>query len=346
MTLTALCLLLFACSGVQGPVAPVDDGDDVERPRPKPGKPGKPSPSPDGRSPDLIPAARGRLEKSTRPIKNYTPFRMPKKSGKCIGKGRYKFQLPGWPASRSVLVVPDGGTPRTLVVALHGGGGNAQKIFDQTRFDSLSILEGDFAVLAPEGAPIDKKPSKWNTGKWDDVDGIDTSNARDDVEYLDELVNYVRDAVCVDRVVVAGFSNGGQMAYRWACQGDEVDAAITSAGTLLVDPSSCKNQVPFRAYIGKDDDLYDSSPIEGSGQPNAVESLELMARQNGCNTSIKPEVETKGKQKCTSYQGCAAPTVLCVVDDYPHGWPAPWAKKKTSDCNATTEGWAWVEQTR
>jgi len=355
-------MMLLACTGAQGPDDAHDDKVDVEKPKKGGGKKGgkdkggnddkggnggkgdvgDPDLKKPGKNPDILPEARGRLEKSSdKPTKDYTNFRPPKKKGNCIGQGRYKFQMPGYD-SRSLLIVPDGPTPRTLVVALHGGGGDSKKILEQTRWDSLAIQEGGVAVLAPEGAAIDKAESKWNSGKWDDADHVDTSNARDDVKYLDELVRYVSDAVCVERVVAVGFSNGAQMTYRWACQGSEVDAAITSAGTLLVDPKTCKNQVPFRAYIGTNDDLYDSSPLEGADQPNAVKSLELMAKQNGCDLSKEPDMAARGAQTCKAYKGCKAPTVLCEIDGYPHGHPVPWGKKPTDDCDATQEGWSWM----
>jgi len=165
---------------------------------------------------------------------------------------------------------------------------------------------------------------------------------RDDVAYLDELVRYVSGDVCAERVLAAGFSNGGQMAQRWLCQGSEPDGAITAAGTLLVDPGTCKTARPIRGYIGTKDKLYTEPPLEGSSQPNAVESIEAWAKINQCNDA-EPKVTKNGDESCKTWKGCTKTTSLCIVDGFPHGWPAPWSSKKKVPTNATASGWEWFE---
>ena len=66
---------------------------------------------------------------------------------------------------------------------------------------------------------------------------------------------------------------------------------------------------------------------------------DLWATINGCSDA--PPTVVPGRDKtCTTWQGCEAPTELCVVHGMPHAWPAPWGQK-AAPVDATTEGWAW-----
>jgi len=326
-------IFLLACGGKQGPIG---GHDDIEKPRKKKGN--KKVPPNSGR---LIPAAGAPLDKSPDvPKEDYRPAPKKLKKSNCLSGGRYRVELDDYAHGQAALIVGDGDGPRTLVVALHGANGDLAKILGQTRWDSLPDRDANVAVLIPEAAPIgDGKQSRWNAGRyWEPI-----VEARDDVAFLDALVREVKQTACIDKVLATGFSNGGQMVFRWACQGDEVDAALTSAGTLIPPQNSCKNQVPFRGYMGTDDPMYTESPVPGDDQPNTVESMHRFARQNGCNLDADPVVERRGKQTCWEYQGCDQPTVRCEVQGYPHGWPVPWGKKKAPDTDATLEGWTWFK---
>lgn len=254
----------------------------------------------------------------------------------CVPPGAYEVRHPD-DRVPTPLVVEGEGPGRTLVVALHGGSGDARKIFSQTRWHAKAKVEGGIAVLAPHAQEMAGHGPHWNTGKFDSVVGPDAG--RDDVAYLEALVAQAKAATCADRVLGVGFSNGGQMIHRLACQGTSLDAVVSSAGTLLVDPATCEGQVPLLSYVGDEDRVFDSSPLEGAGQPPVPESAAIWATLNGCERT-PPDVEKTQHQTCTTWKGCDAPTRLCVVHDMPHAWPAPWGKGKPS-VDATTEGWAW-----
>jgi len=255
--------------------------------------------------------------------------------GSCLGPGRYEVRHPG-DRVPSVLVV-EGARAKTLVVALHGGGGNARKILRQTRLDGLAKQQGGVAVLVPHAADMAGHGPHWNTGKFTDI--LPPGTGRDDVAYLDGLVDKVQGAVCAERVLGVGFSNGGQMVHRWACQGSSLDAVLSGAGTLLVDPATCKGPMPLRSYVGTEDRIYREPPRAGTDQPNVPESAELWAKINRCDP--EPTFSEDEHRRCAVWSGCAAPVTLCAVKGFPHGWPAPWARRKPTQVNATTEGWAW-----
>jgi len=280
--------------------------------------------------PSWVPATPPAPARLTRPDRRFVPS-----ASECTPPGRYQVDRPDDRVPSLLVVAGDG--PRTLVVALHGGGGDAKKILRQTRFDALAEQEGAMAVLVPHAAELAGRGPRWNTGKFTSVVGDDAG--RDDVAYLDGLVDHVAASVCAEEVLVVGFSNGGQMAHRWACQGRHPDAVLTSAGALLVDPATCQRPVALRSYVGKDDRVFREPPLEGSDQPTVPQSAELWAAHNRCDP--QPVFLEDEARRCAAWRGCAAPVTLCAVKHFPHGWPAPWSKKKPSSVDATAEGWGW-----
>lgn len=121
------------------------------------------------------------------------------------------------------LYVPPGlsqGAP--LVVVLHGRGGTAQGMARLTGYDEVAAARG-FAVVYPQG--ID--------AQWNYVAGIEGYELpADDIDFLRTLAGDLVEAHGLDpkRVYVAGFSNGGYMAQRLACEARDVFAAFATVG--------------------------------------------------------------------------------------------------------------------
>jgi polyhydroxybutyrate depolymerase len=241
----------------------------------------------------------------------------------------------------TLVYVPAGSGSHDMIVALHGGRSTPQQILAQTRFTELADHE-NLVVVAPPAHELADRGARWNTGKFDEVEGSPTDR-RDDVAFLDKVTEQVRAQVCGKRVLAAGFSSGGQMVQRWGCESRIPDAMLSAAGTLLVPHSSCRGPKPVLGFIGTLDKGFDEAPVPGTDQPNAQQSLELWAKVNHC--SDKAPVETvRGDARCRTWQGCKAPTELCIVDGFPHGWPAPWNRRKPTQINASTEGLAWFRR--
>lgn len=237
---------------------------------------------------------------------------------------------------KSLLYVPPGPGPHDLVVLLHGGTSSPERILKQTRFIDQAQADG-FAILAPTSGEMDNHGRHWNTGKFDGL----VKRARNDVAFLDHVAKRARNELCVNRVLVAGFSSGGQMAHRWGCQGSEVDAILSAAGELLVPSAGCKPHAVL-GFVGKLDKVFSGPSLEGSDQPSSVETIEMWAKINGCDLSQTPTEKFENDTRCKSWRGCKHATELCVVEDFPHGWPAPWHRHPTR-CNATVEGSAWFK---
>ncbi len=98
-----------------------------------------------------------------------------------------------------------------LLIVLHGGGGSAGDMQKLTRFNNLSA-EAGFIVVYPEG-----EKNLWNDGRM--ADNLIRKGA-DDVQFIAQLVATLSSAYVIDqsRIYAVGFSNGGAMAFRLACQ--------------------------------------------------------------------------------------------------------------------------------
>lgn len=236
----------------------------------------------------------------------------------------------------TLVNVPAKAGPRKMVFVLHGGDGNGLQIIKQSGI--LPIAESEnLVVVAPSGAWLeDRQAWKWNSGKRSHAD------MRDDVAFLDALVTEVGQQTCSTGALVFGFSNGGQMANRWACQGTKLDAMLTSTGTLLVDPETCNGRkVPVLGYIGTEDRNFSSAPTDGGmSAPDTVNKF--WAKNNGCSEETKSVVH--GDTTCHEFQGCTAPTTLCVIDGFPHAIARGRDGKKPSDADTPAEGIQWFKK--
>lgn len=125
-----------------------------------------------------------------------------------------------------IAVVPEGDGPFPLLVALHGGGGDAANMMDKTGLDQLGLLEG-VVVLFPEGTP-GLRGADLRT--WNAVHccGRAQEDGTDDVAFLDALIELAAGELPIDRerIGVTGHSNGGMMAHRYGAERSETVALI------------------------------------------------------------------------------------------------------------------------
>ncbi len=104
---------------------------------------------------------------------------------------------------------------RSLVLCLHDGGDNPEGIARITRrgFDKLSE-RNNFIVGYPEAVN-----EYWNDAREDSV-SLSHYNEIDDVGFIEKVIDYAIDSFNIDpsRIFVAGFSEGGFMSFRLACE--------------------------------------------------------------------------------------------------------------------------------
>ncbi|MFH0939238.1 MAG: PHB depolymerase family esterase [Planctomycetota bacterium] len=171
-------------------------------------------------------------------------------------------------------------TPPSLVIALHGGGSNAEGMQRFCGLDETALKRG-FIVVYPNGSGRIKKILTWNSGE---CCGYAKERKIDDVAFIRELIDFMIKQYGVDpaRVYVTGMSNGAMMAYRLAAElSDRIAAIAAVAGTLDIDAAAAKKPVPILHFHGTEDQYV---PYEGGHGSRSL--------KDNKHTSVKTTIET------------------------------------------------------
>lgn len=207
-----------------------------------------------------------------------------------------------------------GDEPLPLVVLLHGFGSDAGGV-DRYIGISRHVAHDRFALLLPQGNRNLFRARFWNaTPTCCDFFGSDV----DDAGYLRELVGEVERIVAVGRVSVIGYSNGGFMAYRLACDGLPKLAAIAVlAGSSFERAQRCDGADPLSVLHihGDRDELVGYAGeaellLDWPGFPGAVELAGRWARRADCAaapdaTRLDLDRRISGREtRVTAYDGC------------------------------------------
>lgn len=128
-----------------------------------------------------------------------------------------------------------------LVIYLHSYGWTAQQGMNYTLLHQIADTSG-FIVVFPNAI------SNWNSGIGDNPDWA-TPNVND-VGFINALIDTVSSHYRIDleRIYACGYSNGGFMAYKLACQLSHRIAAIASVGGVI-STSTAANCNPLRAIL-------------------------------------------------------------------------------------------------
>jgi polyhydroxybutyrate depolymerase len=153
-------------------------------------------------------------------------------------------------AERSYLLyVPEGHDDRALplLFSFHGSGATPQSQVDISGFDALADQHGFIAVF-PAGAFTNTVTERsWNANLEEGVD---------DVQFVRDMIEDVAALTAVDRrrIYVSGYSGGGRISSRLACElSDVLAAAAPVAGLQYPDGCSLKRPIPILAFHALDD---------------------------------------------------------------------------------------------
>ena len=111
--------------------------------------------------------------------------------------------------------------PLPVVLAFHGGGGNARQMERYTRLNALAAQEG-FLVVYPESVE-----GNWNDGRG--IEGVRSHQENiDDVKFVRTIVVRISKEHKIDRsrIYSTGISNGAFMSHRLATEASDLIAAI------------------------------------------------------------------------------------------------------------------------
>ncbi|HPF28010.1 MAG TPA: putative Ig domain-containing protein [Steroidobacteraceae bacterium] len=135
--------------------------------------------------------------------------------------------VPGQGIRRYAVYVPSTGTmnTRSLLVSMHGGGGTGQLQAAMTQLVRLAQQQ-QFLIAFPEGTGLIQT---FNAGA---CCGSAQTQDIDDFSFVRAVIDDMQTRYAVDsgRVFATGFSNGGMMAHRLACQLADRIAGIAAVG--------------------------------------------------------------------------------------------------------------------
>ncbi len=238
----------------------------------------------------------------------------------------------GTPAGRVVrpylLTVPTSGRgARPLVLVLHGRYQTIESLRSVTGIEQVGEKAG-FVSVFPSGYG-----AVWNAGTC-----CDSRKTPDmpDVSYLDDVVRDAAQRTPVDprRVYVLGFSNGGMMAYRYACQRSSTVAGVgVVSGAMAASPDYadqgprvCRPDAPVSVidvHGSKDTTVpYEGGTVAG-GQGETVApvrgGVDQSAVAAGCTSGTSTRVGATVRLDYTDCESGAA-VRLVKVQGHAHGW--------------------------
>lgn len=240
--------------------------------------------------------------------------------------------------SRSYLVhVPslDAGPAPPVLVAFHGGGGNAEKFRTIASFDAHADAHG-YVVVYPNGTGSAGSLT-WNAGG---CCGSALDAGVDDVGFSRAVIADLASRLPIDkaRIYATGHSNGSMMAHRLGAEASDLVAAIAPyAGSPYLEllGFAPTYSVPVLHIHSVDDPLalyHGGVSGNGSYKTPVLTQLEAWASRNGCATPPLVGTTTYGEPgtiseghsaTLVSWRPCSssAEVDLLRLTGPGHGWP-------------------------
>jgi polyhydroxybutyrate depolymerase len=218
---------------------------------------------------------------------------------------------------------PAGGSANKLLVLLHGGGGNAERM--------LRMAE-DFIPLADKHGVLLVYPNGmekgWNDGRSDRA--LANRQKIDDTGFIRAIVSEAKNNSEILTVFVAGISNGGMMAQRLACEmSDELNGVVSVAANLpaeLAPVCQPKPGISVMFINGVKDELvpYAGGEVKVFGRNrgkvlSTETSLAFWQRINSCEP--RPEERMTAHAVRRDYNCQAGGLTLIRVENGGHAWP-------------------------
>lgn len=298
----------------------------------------------------------------------------------CIARTTILERIPvmGFEDQPVDLYMPEteGDQRAPLILFLHGAGGNSEEQALRTcpteNIESPNCFHKSatglgFAVAFVNGTPNPDPRRRtlrtWNAGGgaggWTCSSGYACENEVDSLAYLGQVVDQLAQSHAIDanRIFVVGFSNGGAMAHRIACEAADRIAGIASVSgeNQFITSARCypARRLPILDIHGTADPFwrYSGGPPVGSPDSGAynsvVNTLRFWSSLNACPLRASlplPDLANDFTRVIRHNFICSAgaPLVHYEVQNGGHTWPggsgtAPRAGRTTYDISANDE---------
>lgn len=267
----------------------------------------------------------------------------------------------GGRARRYFLHTPPGAAQAkalSLLLVLHGGGGNGQQVARSTGFSALADRES-FVVAYPDGTgALPEKLLTWNAGG---IPVYAQDHGVDDTGFLRAVVADIATRVAIDpdRISVTGMSNGGMMCHRLAREAADLFAAVVPvAGAMnwtTLDPRTPIDVMIVHGTADPSVRFAGGAPERRHGRAgdrvdaSVADAIAYYRARNGL--SGEPAVEVVGKVRIETWSRAVGDGAvrLCtaVIDGGGHEWPGARSLLGThGDWSASAAIWAFVKDAR
>jgi len=205
---------------------------------------------------------------------------------------------------RYILNVPtnyDNTHPYKLIITYHELNGNDVEMYNQKFYNLLPQSNNTAIFIAPNGTQSSGSPCS-GTGSGDSGCGW-PNQGNADLMYADALVQEIEKNFCVDtsRIFANGWSYGGSMSYKTACErplgaaNGYIRGVAVYSGSQLSGNCTPSKPVAYYASHGTHDSVLNYS--------NGVGLAQNFAKANGC-TWATPTAVMSGAHVCTNEMGC------------------------------------------
>jgi len=254
-----------------------------------------------------------------------------------------------------IVYTPTGFNPQEqlpLVMVLHGFTQSAQNIMDVSNFNAIAEAN-NFIAVYPNGVG-----NAWNTNS-----GFPGGSTANDIGFLAALVTEMRNLYNIDtsRVYSCGFSAGGYMSHRLACESNICLAAIASVSGTMSDAAynDCTpwKNIPVMQIHGTSDLVVFYNG--GLGSKSVTDVVNFWVTNNGCpnpaTVTNLPDINTSDGSTVQrfEYQPCTDQTrvELLKVNGGGHQWPGTSASlgglgSINQDISASQEIWNFFSNFR
>ena len=253
--------------------------------------------------------------------------------------GTHRVELRHDGLTRHALVhLPQGfrpGAPTAVVLAFHGGAGDAAYMADDARYGLISLADREnFVIVFPSGYSRFPrgKLATWNAG---DCCGDARDRQVDDVGFVRALLQQLGQQIPItpERTFAMGMSNGAMMSYRLACEMSASFRAIAAVAGTEALPRCQPTQPVGILHIHARDDTH--VRFDGGAGPDAFRdaskvmdfvsvptTISRWVTRQHCSPTARRTLEVHGAY-CERHAGCegGVEVKLCVTASGGHAWP-------------------------
>ena len=219
-----------------------------------------------------------------------------------------------------LVATPEGHTsesePIPLVVVLHGATGSIETVLEDTGFAEAAV-QNNLALVAPQGYQ-----GGWNAGVCclapvaDDID---------DIDFLSTVIDEVKDETPISEVYMVGHSNGGMMAFRYACEKPDGIAGFGSVAGTNAAGCTVPEPITMLHVHSIDDGIV---PVDGGQSaldfvgelPPVRDEILAVADAGQCGEPTELRVANATILRATGCQE-GKQVGLDVLDGDSHNWP-------------------------